>query len=92
MVMNRNIHNSIVVRVEHHYPTADWIEAVTDLKLYTAAVALGEVATVPGPWAGEVDWLFEKEEDAAWFVLKYNGRIVDPTELNGPMSFMVSFG
>ena len=78
--MARDIHNSIIVRVNHGYPTVDWIEAVTDLKLHTIAQAQGEVDTMPGPVSGHVDWLFEKAEDAAWFVLKYNGRIIDKND------------
>jgi len=78
--MTRTIRNSIIVRVEHHYPTDDWLDAVTDLHVCTAAQSRGEVDTIPGPTPGQVDWLFESDEDAAWFVLKYNGRIIDKND------------
>lgn len=74
--MARTIHNSIIVRVNHEYPTVDWIALITDLYSHTVKQAQGEVATVPGPVSGQVDWLFESESDAAWFVLRHNGKVV----------------
>lgn len=84
--------NSIIVRAYHNYPTHEWIEIVSDLHLNVSSQAQGEVDTVPGTWSGEVDWMFELESDAAWFIMKYGGRIVDPNETLGPLSLMVSLG
>lgn len=90
--MGRNIHNSIIVRVDHHYsyPTNDWFELMEELRFYVVSQAQGEVGTIPGPRPAEVDWLFELETDAAWFMLRHGGEIVDPAEFSKLSG--VSFG
>ena len=89
--MARNFKNSIVVRVLHNHPTEHWFEHMDALAWAVASAADGEVDTVSGPLPAEVDWLFELESDAAWFLLKHGGRIVDPNEVS-IQSLMVSFG
>ena len=79
--MTRHYHNSFVVRAFHNYPTAGWFDHLSDLYLHFAGSIQGEIDSIPGPNSGEVDWFFEHEEDAMWFMLKYGGRILTESEL-----------
>lgn len=74
--MGRHYKNSIVVRTVHRFPTADWFTLMEDLFNYVQTNARGEVSTCPGPGGWEVDWFFEFDEDAAWFILRHGGKIL----------------
>lgn len=65
-----------IVRVVHYFPTHFWFELVDQLFLTTEKTITGGVSTIPGPVPGEVDWLFELEEDALWFILKHGGEVI----------------
>lgn len=75
----RNYQNSTIVRAQYRWPTHDWMDNMEELHWIVASMADGEVDTAPGPAPGEIDWLFEHEADAAWFVLKYSGQIIQET-------------
>lgn len=79
--MARTFKNSTVVRALHLTPTEHWFDHLDALSWAVACAAEGEVDTVSGPLPAEVDWLFELESDAAWFLLKHGGRIVNPNEV-----------
>lgn len=46
----------------------------------------GDVATVPGPGTDQLDFMFELESDASWFILKYNGEFI--REPNPPLLYL----
>jgi hypothetical protein len=41
----------------------------------------GDVATIPGPAPFQLDFMFELESDASWFLLQYGGEYYAPNTI-----------
>lgn len=75
------MNSNTVIRVLHNHSTEDWLDHMHDLFESVSQKCQGTVTTIPGPMPGEVDWMFDTESDASWFILKYDGTLVTHNEI-----------
>lgn len=46
----------------------------------------GDVATVPGPATNQLDFMFELESDASWFMIQYGGEYWAPDTIQNSLT------
>lgn len=64
------------IRKVYHVPTNDFNDLVWDFWHEIKKTTTGKVELLGGPGMDEIDWLFESQDDALWFMLKYGGKDV----------------